>query len=57
MQHHFGDSGDNKRGIIIFNSNENEMKFIQNPNWDIFRVIDYLLLFIFFLKDFKIKFQ
>eukprot|EP01080_Neovahlkampfia_damariscottae_P000353 gene353-6767_t len=39
MQHHFGDSGDDKRGCLIFNPIENEIEFIQNPNWDIFRIL------------------
>jgi ABC-type thiamine transport system ATPase subunit/predicted phosphodiesterase len=40
MQHHFGDSGDDQRGILIYTADgeTSNMKFIQNPEWDAFRI-------------------
>lgn len=39
MQHHFGDSGDSGRGIVIYDTETDEIRFIQNPNWDKFRIL------------------
>lgn len=38
MQHHFGDAGDDKRGVVIYHPNEDKLEFVQNPEWDAFRV-------------------
>ncbi|KAG2389110.1 hypothetical protein C9374_014510 [Naegleria lovaniensis] len=39
MQHHFGDSGDAGRGIVIYDTETDEIHFVQNPNWDKFRIL------------------
>lgn len=39
MQHHFGDSGDVQRGVTIYDSSQNTIEFVQNPNADRFRVM------------------
>eukprot|EP00742_Colponemidia_sp_Colp-10_P011158 GILJ01012369.1.p1 GENE.GILJ01012369.1~~GILJ01012369.1.p1 ORF type:complete len:1008 (+),score=211.30 GILJ01012369.1:64-3087(+) len=41
MQLHFGDSGDDGRGIILFDpqSTDKAFSFLRNPNWDVFRTV------------------
>ena len=39
MQHHFGDSGDSGRGVVIYDTESNQVEFVQNPNWDVFRTV------------------
>jgi recombinational DNA repair ATPase RecF/predicted phosphodiesterase len=40
MQHHFGDSGDAQRGIVIYHPVKDQIDFVQNPKWDAFRSVE-----------------
>lgn len=39
MQHTYGDAGDEARGVVFYHPREDRFQFVQNPEWDTFRVI------------------
>lgn len=39
MQHTYGDAGDSSRGVVIYEPSSDKYEFIQNPEWDTFRII------------------
>ncbi|KAI5797836.1 P-loop containing nucleoside triphosphate hydrolase protein [Peziza echinospora] len=41
MQHHFGDKGDDRRGLVLMDplGEPAELMLVQNPEWDVFRDI------------------
>lgn len=39
LQHHFGDSGDFGRGVIVYEPDSDKFEFVQNPAWDVFRTV------------------
>ncbi len=41
MQHHFGDSFDEQRGVTIYDAVSDTVSFIQNPKWDCFRILKF----------------
>jgi hypothetical protein len=60
LQHHFGDAGDDGRGCLLVDPIQDTVEFIQNPNWDTFRIIrlksgDDLLLDKMNLKEKKVS--
>jgi hypothetical protein len=39
MQHTYGDAGDEARGVVLYSPGSDKFEFLQNPDWDTFRII------------------